>query len=210
MSGRRRRRFASGFSGYRPTTGIEIQMIALFVIGLLLHGLNFILPAFVRDNGRLNVAANLLNAVALRLRAELFVERAAGLPRTEYRFALPVAGPVVIRFRRALAVLPVHVSTPLARGEPLRDWLPAPLHRARPFRARAPLVFHAADRVASARWSSPTTRSSCSSCGNSWPSALTSRSSSTRTKRKSGAAAFGISSRHTPACFALRLFPHAA
>lgn len=45
--------------------GKKFQMIALFVSGLLLHGLNLILPAWVRDSRRLNVAANLLNAAAL-------------------------------------------------------------------------------------------------------------------------------------------------
>ena len=40
-------------------------MIVLFLIGLLLHGISFVLPAMVRDSRRLNVAANLLNAVAL-------------------------------------------------------------------------------------------------------------------------------------------------
>src|ERR1039458_6063921 len=73
-------------------------MIVLFVIGLLLHGLNLVLPAFVGDSRRLNVIANLLNAVALlcgltfSLSALLFYQPA------EYRFELPAAGSVLIGF----------------------------------------------------------------------------------------------------------------
>jgi formate hydrogenlyase subunit 3/multisubunit Na+/H+ antiporter MnhD subunit len=73
-------------------------MIVLFVIGLLLHGLNLVLPALVRDSRRLNVIANLLNAVALlcgltfSLSALLFYQPA------EYRFELPAAGSVLIGF----------------------------------------------------------------------------------------------------------------
>ena len=40
-------------------------MIALFVGSLLLHGLNFVTPALMRDGRRLNVVSNLINAVAL-------------------------------------------------------------------------------------------------------------------------------------------------
>src|SRR5450631_3702460 len=73
-------------------------MVVFFVIGLLLHGLNLVLPALVRDSRRLNVIANLLNAVALlcgltfSLSALLFYQPA------EYRFELPAAGSVLIGF----------------------------------------------------------------------------------------------------------------
>jgi formate hydrogenlyase subunit 3/multisubunit Na+/H+ antiporter MnhD subunit len=73
-------------------------MIALFVVGLLLHGLNLLLPAFVRDSRRLNVTANLLNAVALLCGLSFSLSALLSYQRTEYRFELPAAGPVVIGF----------------------------------------------------------------------------------------------------------------
>jgi formate hydrogenlyase subunit 3/multisubunit Na+/H+ antiporter MnhD subunit len=73
-------------------------MITLFVIGLLLHGLNLLLPAFLRDGRRLNVAANLLNAAALLCGLVFSLSALLSYQRTEYRFTLPVAGPVVIGF----------------------------------------------------------------------------------------------------------------
>jgi formate hydrogenlyase subunit 3/multisubunit Na+/H+ antiporter MnhD subunit len=73
-------------------------MIELFVIGLMLHGLTLLLPAFLRDGRRLNVAANLLNAAALLCGLVFSLSALLTYQRAEYRFALPVAGPVVIGF----------------------------------------------------------------------------------------------------------------
>ncbi|MEI8234731.1 MAG: proton-conducting transporter membrane subunit [Verrucomicrobiota bacterium] len=73
-------------------------MIALFVIGLLLHGLNFLLPALLRDSRRLNVASNLLNAAALLCGMCFSVSGLLAYQRAEYHFSLPAAGPVVIGF----------------------------------------------------------------------------------------------------------------
>jgi hydrogenase-4 component B len=73
-------------------------MISLFVAGLLLHGLNLLLPAFLRDGRRLNVAANLFNAVALVCGLAFSLSALLTYQRTEYRFALSVAGPVVFGF----------------------------------------------------------------------------------------------------------------
>ncbi|MDD5201011.1 MAG: proton-conducting transporter membrane subunit [Terrimicrobiaceae bacterium] len=73
-------------------------MIALFAIGLLLHALNLVLPAFVRDSRRLNVAANGLNALALLCGLGFSLNALLNYHPAAYRFALPVAGPVVIGF----------------------------------------------------------------------------------------------------------------
>jgi hydrogenase-4 component B len=73
-------------------------MISLFVIGLLLSGVNFVLPALVRDRWRLNVTANLLNAVALLCGLSFSLIRLLTYHPLEYRFELMVAGAVVIRF----------------------------------------------------------------------------------------------------------------
>src|SRR5450755_164767 len=73
-------------------------MIALFVGGLLLHGLNLILPAWVRDSRRLNVAANLVNAAALLCGLVFSLSALLVYQRVEYRFELPAARPVVIGF----------------------------------------------------------------------------------------------------------------
>jgi hydrogenase-4 component B len=73
-------------------------MIALFVIGLLLHGLNFVLPALVHDSRRLNVWANVVNAAALLCGLSFSLSALLAYQRAEYRFALPVAGTVVIGF----------------------------------------------------------------------------------------------------------------
>src|SRR5450631_1560452 len=78
--------------------GKKFQMIALFVSGLLLHGLNLILPAWVRDSRRLNVAANLVNAAALLCGLVFSLSALLVYQRVEYRFELPAAGPVVIGF----------------------------------------------------------------------------------------------------------------
>ena len=73
-------------------------MILLLLICLVLHTANLVSPAFIRDSRRLNVAANLLNSVAL-LCGLIFSLSALLTPhQVEYRFELPAAGPVVIGF----------------------------------------------------------------------------------------------------------------
>jgi formate hydrogenlyase subunit 3/multisubunit Na+/H+ antiporter MnhD subunit len=73
-------------------------MVAFFVIGLGLHGLNLVLPAFVRDSRRLNVAVNLLNAVALLCGLAFSLSALLVYQPAEYRFELPAAGSVLIGF----------------------------------------------------------------------------------------------------------------
>jgi hydrogenase-4 component B len=73
-------------------------MIALFCLGLALHGLNIFLPALLRDSRRLNVASNLLNAGALVCGLSFSLNALLDYRRGEYRFLLPAAGPVVIGF----------------------------------------------------------------------------------------------------------------
>jgi hydrogenase-4 component B len=73
-------------------------MIVLFVIGLLLHGLNLVLPLLVRDGHRLNITANLLNAVALLCGLTFSLSALLVYQRVEYRFELPAAGSVLIGF----------------------------------------------------------------------------------------------------------------
>jgi len=73
-------------------------MIALFIIGLALHGLNLILPALVRDSRRLNLACNLLNAGALLCGLIFSLSALLAYRRVEYRFEVPSTGPVVIGF----------------------------------------------------------------------------------------------------------------
>lgn len=73
-------------------------MIALFVIGLLLHGLSFVLPLVVRDGRRLNVTVNLLNVVALLCGLTFSLSALLVYQRAEYRLELPVAGSVLIGF----------------------------------------------------------------------------------------------------------------
>ena len=73
-------------------------MIVLFVIGLLLQGLNLVMPALVRDTRRLNVASNLINAAALLCGLIFSLSALLAYQRIEYRFELPAAGPVVIGF----------------------------------------------------------------------------------------------------------------
>src|SRR5471032_113145 len=73
-------------------------MIVLFVIGLLLHGLNLVLPLLVRDGRRLNVMVNLLNAVAFLCGLTFSLSALLVYQRAEYRFELPVAGSVLIGF----------------------------------------------------------------------------------------------------------------
>lgn len=73
-------------------------MIALFVMGMLLHGLNLVLPIFVRDSRRLNLAANLLNAVALLCGLAYSSGALLAYHPVKYCFALPAAGNVVIGF----------------------------------------------------------------------------------------------------------------
>ena len=73
-------------------------MVVFFVVGLLLHGLNLVLPALVRDSRRLNVAANLLNALALLCGLAFSLSALLVYQRAEYRFELPAAGSVLIGF----------------------------------------------------------------------------------------------------------------
>ena len=73
-------------------------MIALFCIGLALHAMNILLPALLRDNRRLNVASNLLNAGALVCGLSFSVNALLDYQPAEYRFGLPAAGPVLIGF----------------------------------------------------------------------------------------------------------------
>jgi len=73
-------------------------MIALFAIGLGLHGISFLLPALVRDSRRLNVAANLLNALALLCGLTFSLSALLDYHRAEYHFKLPAAGSVLIGF----------------------------------------------------------------------------------------------------------------
>ncbi len=73
-------------------------MIVLFIIALVLHGLNLILPALIRDSRRLNVVANVVNSTALLCGLSFSLFLLLGTHRLEYRFFLPVAGTVVIGF----------------------------------------------------------------------------------------------------------------
>ena len=73
-------------------------MIALFCIGLALHAMNILLPALLRDNRRLNVASNLLNAGALVCGLSFSLNALLDYQPAEYRFGLPAAGPVLIGF----------------------------------------------------------------------------------------------------------------
>jgi hydrogenase-4 component B len=73
-------------------------VITFFVIGLILHGLNLVWLALQRENRRLNPAANLLNAGALGCGLIFSLNALLVYHRTEYRFDLPAAGPVVIAF----------------------------------------------------------------------------------------------------------------
>src|SRR5260221_4399549 len=73
-------------------------MIALFIIGLALHGLNLILPALLRDSRHLNIACNLLNAGALLCGLIFSLSALLVYQHIEYRFEVPSMGPVVIGF----------------------------------------------------------------------------------------------------------------
>src|SRR5260370_25228306 len=73
-------------------------MIGIFVIGLALHALNFALPALLRDSRRLNLASNLLNAAALICGLSFSLSTLLAYQRVEYRFTVPIAGPVTIGF----------------------------------------------------------------------------------------------------------------
>src|SRR5260370_27050929 len=73
-------------------------MIALFIIGLALHGLNLILPALLRDSRRLNIACKLLNAGALLCGLIFSLSGLLAYQPVECRFELPSTGPVVIGF----------------------------------------------------------------------------------------------------------------
>jgi hydrogenase-4 component B len=71
-------------------------MIALLAIGLALHGLNLVLPALLRDNQRLNVVCNLLNATAAGCGLCFSLSALLAYHRVEYSFGFPAAGSVVI------------------------------------------------------------------------------------------------------------------
>jgi len=73
-------------------------MIWFFVISLLLEALSFVMPAFVRESRRLNVAVNLLNATALLLGLTFSLSGLLVYQYVEYQIELPAAGPVVIGF----------------------------------------------------------------------------------------------------------------
>lgn len=73
-------------------------MITLFVIGLLLHGLNLCLPAMMRNNQRLNVTCNLMNTGALLCGLSFSLHALVAYHHVEYSFALPAAGSVIIGF----------------------------------------------------------------------------------------------------------------
>ena len=185
-------------------------MIALFIIGLLLHCVTLILPALVRDSRRLNVAANLLNAVALICGLCFSLDALISYHPVEYRFALPAAGVVPVRFD-GLSLFFLFTFQLLSLAASLfaigylRPYIASGLS------VRAHLCFftllilslqllvivHNA-LVFLVIWES-------------WPSAVTFRLFSTRTMRKSAAAAFGISWPRMRACFLLyRLFLYAA
>lgn len=71
-------------------------MIALFFVGLALHGLNLILTGLLRD--KLNVVCNLLNATATGCGLCFSLSSLLAYQRTEYSFELPATGAVVIGF----------------------------------------------------------------------------------------------------------------
>jgi hydrogenase-4 component B len=73
-------------------------VIAFFVIGLILHGLNLIWLTLQRENRRLNATANLLNAGALVCGLIFSSSALLAYHRTEYHFDLPAAGLVAIAF----------------------------------------------------------------------------------------------------------------
>ena len=73
-------------------------MLVLFIIGLLLHGITLVLPALVRDSRRLNVAANLLNAVALLCGLTFSLSALLDYHRADYRIELPSVPSVLIGF----------------------------------------------------------------------------------------------------------------
>lgn len=73
-------------------------MIALFVIGLALHGLNLVLPILLRDNHRLNVACNVLNATAAGCGLCFSLSALLAYRPVEYAFELPAAGQVLVGF----------------------------------------------------------------------------------------------------------------
>jgi hydrogenase-4 component B len=73
-------------------------MIVLFVIGLSLHGLNFVLLLLARDGRRLQVTSNLLNAVALLCGLAFSLSALLVYRPAEYRLELPAAQSVLIGF----------------------------------------------------------------------------------------------------------------
>src|SRR5258708_38021752 len=73
-------------------------MIALFAIGLALHGLNLALPALLRCSRRLSVVCTLANAIARVCGLSFSLSAVLAYQRKEYSFELPAAGQVVIGF----------------------------------------------------------------------------------------------------------------
>ena len=126
-------------------------MIALFCIGLTLHASNILLPALLRDSRRLNVASNLLNAVALLCGLSFSLNALLAYRPVEYRFELPAAGPVLIGFDGlSLFFLFTFQLLSLAASLYAIGYLRHYIERARPFRSRTPVLFHAADPLAPA------------------------------------------------------------
>ncbi|MBV8280366.1 MAG: hydrogenase [Verrucomicrobia bacterium] len=73
-------------------------MIALFLVGLMLHGLTLVLPAVLRDNYRLSFASNILNTIAAGCGLCFSLGALLAYRRAEYVFNLPAVGRVPIGF----------------------------------------------------------------------------------------------------------------
>jgi hydrogenase-4 component B len=73
-------------------------MIALLLIGFVVHGLNLLLPVLLRDNYRLNIVGNVLNVAAAGCGLFFSLSALLAYQHVEYAFKLPVAGPVLIGF----------------------------------------------------------------------------------------------------------------
>jgi len=73
-------------------------MIALFLVSLALHGLALLLPAFLRNDHRLSVVCNLVNAIAAGCGLGFSLSALLAYQRAEYSFDLPAVGRVPIGF----------------------------------------------------------------------------------------------------------------
>jgi len=73
-------------------------MIALFLVGLTFHGLALVLPALLRNNYRLSVAVNVLNAIAAGCGLCFSLSQLLAFQHAEYSFDLPAVGRVPIGF----------------------------------------------------------------------------------------------------------------